>query len=168
MCGAAVHFVEDDRDQDVDDEPGSSDDPELDEFAQDLRPISLLVGGHHGRNPTAMGRIRHITLVSSPRRSSRCGQSSSSSGSIQSSKLVCRQRNRDHVHRLGSTPWMTSTTSLECRNVTASLGFSDPCLDLLLDGRVLVHTTMMDMHRSAACAVSAAVGTPDTGGWTGS
>lgn len=57
---------------------------------------------------------------------------------------------------------------LERRNVTASLGFGNPCLDLLLDGRVHVHTTMMDMHRSAACAVSAAVGTPDTGGWTGS
>lgn len=63
---------------------------------------------------------------------------------------------------------MASTTSLELRNVTVSLGFGNPCLDLLLDGRVHVHTTMMDMHRSAACAVSATVGTSDTGGWTGS
>lgn len=57
---------------------------------------------------------------------------------------------------------------LERRNVTASLGFGNPCLDLLLDGRVLVHTTMMDIHPSTACALSAAVDTSDTGGWTGS
>ncbi len=65
-------------------------------------------------------------------------------------------------------PWIPSTTSLERRNVTVSLGFGNPCLDLLLGGHVLVHTTMMDIHRSAARALSATVGTSDTGGWTGS